>query len=866
MQAFDKCDMQLRLKLVYYKYTIGEKKGKKAMSIQTHLLKKIVQISMLCLAFLLPLCADTPNNPVLVPNNVEQLAQETRAKKLLNMHEKAFRNLDELSDILQYLAQAINKKAIKHQEPEKARWWIQESQKVIRDIRKLAQEQVNLDEIHAHKIAQLTQLFSFHLNKTVDEKLKNLTIFPLDTMVIRSPLDVSLESIELKITRNEREITQLREKANLLGLSTLNRMVRSLDDINDAYHITSKVKIGAILMGLSLFALYVMPRELLKPAVRSDGTLDAFSDAMRPAEQPQASGFFDKTGNWLLQSWIGRTARHIQDNWLGPRPDYTKGTTQPTNSQNLKWAGRIEQIFNSAKEMIALVGFAGYKALGSEVSDSITDIRQSMRNEWAKLKGFSVTEKRSGYTTEQEITLDDQRLVGMQEQKRILKNIAHYVSNPEVYDNTNSAPPKSILLVGSSGSGKTFLAKALHGTINEAMEKVRQENRPGLKNKFGFKTVQWRELTRENGIKRIIENARNNAPCVIFIDELHNFPLQANGYSQTLHEFLTELNGINDVTDTKKQVILIAATNKPELIDSALRRTGRFGDMPIHCDKPNLAERKEYITVTLSLNGIDSTDIDSDTLAAELEGCTFSDIDTVLKDARFNARIMAQGLTQAHIESKIDLHIHKMKKDLPLTAQEKALVAAHQAGQALLYLLPETAPQAQLQKVTIHGVRPEIVDMHFYESTEQRKIHAAKPITYGAVFTYNPAETLKVYAANDVVKLAKIKLAGGLAEKLLLDFEGSEYSQKSHADAFTLIKQILLKGIQEDMLSEVKQNELADQALELIATYQDEIGEVLRAHKPELQAIAKALETNGTLRMKQLTQLLHDLPMQTQVT
>ena len=169
-----------------------------------------------------------------------------------------------------------------------------------------------------------------------------------------------------------------------------------------------------------------------------------------------------------------------------------------------------------------------------------------------------------------EVTFDD--LVGLDHVKEYFKLLVDYLENPEMYDRRKLTPQKGCLLVGPTRTGKTHSVSALHGEIKRMLKRTGQ---PG---KFSFMEIPAVYLNDPDiGIRRLIYMLQANAPCIAFIDEIDLINLQRTGKNIELSEFLTALSGILDETDPQKQVILIAATNKPESLDTALRQPGRFG-------------------------------------------------------------------------------------------------------------------------------------------------------------------------------------------------------------------------------------------------------------------------------------------------
>ena len=437
---------------------------------------------------------------------------------------------------------------------------------------------------------------------------------------------------------------------------------------------------------------------------------------------------------------------------------------------------------------------------------AIGKIRLALREQWEKLKGFTPTKPKDDFV--EDVNLDDERLIGIDSQIEELRRLVQYITNPEIYDRSNCGLEKGILLTGPSGNGKTYIARALCGQLNKY-------SKGGAR--YRFKELKWGEVRwSSEGIKTVIEQAKKEAPCVLFIDEIHNLPLQTKEGGETLTEFLTGMSGVNSENDVKHQIILLAATNQPEKLDSALLRPGRFGTI-INFEKPLYDQRKIYFEIMLKLNAIDNKHIDIDSLARQTQGWSYSELESIVKGARFIARTLAKGVAQEHFQQKINKHL-RLRDVVPPTETEKQYIAAHTAGHALMYVLLNS--QEKLEFATIKGRWPKVKEIDMFnglkEPNQQRQQYQSKKTKYGHVFTYSNTEIMKIDTKEEKEKQCKIKLAGSLAQKLLLGASSYSYRPKDKQKALNEIKSILLDGLLENNLSNAAQNELNQQASELL--------------------------------------------------
>ena len=171
------------------------------------------------------------------------------------------------------------------------------------------------------------------------------------------------------------------------------------------------------------------------------------------------------------------------------------------------------------------------------------------------------------------------------EAKKILQDVVDYIANPELYERSGAIPDKGYLLTGVTRTGKTEISKALAGEINFILQQTGQGHR------CGFKEITWAEIARPGSLKKMLVEAKKHAPCVLFIDELHNYNLQGSADAVLLNDFLTAMSGIEQ--DEKNRIILVATTNQIQKLDNALFQHGRFGTI-IHFELPRYQDRKHF--------------------------------------------------------------------------------------------------------------------------------------------------------------------------------------------------------------------------------------------------------------------------------
>ena len=276
-------------------------------------------------------------------------------------------------------------------------------------------------------------------------------------------------------------------------------------------------------------------------------------------------------------------------------------------------------------------------------------------------------------------------VAGQDEAKESLQEVVDFLHNPQKYTAIGAKLPKGALLVGPPGTGKTLLAKAVAGEAGVPFFSL-----------AGSDFVEMFVGVGASRVRDLFKEAQKQAPCIIFIDEIDAIGKSRDSHygggnderEQTLNQLLAEMDGF----DTSKGLLILAATNRPEVLDKALLRPGRF-DRRIIVDKPDLKGRVETLRVH-------SKDVKMDD-SVDLAGCVGSDLANMINEAAINAvKNGRQYVTQADLFESVEVVIAgKEKKDRIMGPKEKRLVAYHEVGHALVTALQKDAEP--VQKITI---------------------------------------------------------------------------------------------------------------------------------------------------------------------
>lgn len=449
------------------------------------------------------------------------------------------------------------------------------------------------------------------------------------------------------------------------------------------------------------------------------------------------------------------------------------------------------------------------------------------------------------YAKKDDITFDD--VAGVDEAKEELIEIIEFLKNPKKFQTLGGRIPKGVLLVGPPGTGKTLLAKAVAGEAGVPF--------------FSLSGSEFVELYVGVGASRVrdlFEKGVKNAPCIIFIDELDAVGRYrgagiGGGHDereQTLNQLLVQMDGF----DTNIGVILIAATNRPDVLDSALLRPGRF-DRQVYVSIPDIRGREEIFSVHTKKIPLDSH-VDLKVLARGTPGFTGADIANLVNEAALIAARKSQKLvTVADFEyAKDKVLIGIEKKSLVISPKEKELIAVHEAGHAVVaFFSPEADP---IHKITIIprgyalGVTLQlpIDDRHNYTKSYLESTIAI--LLGGRTAEEILLSTKTSGSSNDFVKATKI------ARKMVIEFGMSDalgpVSYEDHQENVFLGKDIVQKGKYSESIAKKIDDEIAKIIQQAYLSSKD----IILKKIDKVRALYMELLEKETLTGIQITEIL----------
>ena len=427
-------------------------------------------------------------------------------------------------------------------------------------------------------------------------------------------------------------------------------------------------------------------------------------------------------------------------------------------------------------------------------------------------------------------------VAGEEEAKENLQEIVDYLHNPEKYTKVGASMPKGVLLVGPPGTGKTMLAKAVAGESNVPFFSM-----------SGSEFVEMFVGMGASKVRDLFKQAKEKAPCIVFIDEIDAIGKKRDGQmaggnderEQTLNQLLTEMDGF----EGNNGVIILAATNRPESLDPALTRPGRF-DRRVPVELPDLEGREAILKVHAKKVQL-SDDVDFHTIARMASGASGAELANIVNEAALRAvRDNREVVTEADLEESIEVVIAGyQKKNAILSAQEKKVVSYHEIGHALVAAMQTHS--APVQKITIiprtsgalgYTMQVEQGDKYLLTKKElENKIatftggRAAEEVVFGEVTTG---------ASNDIEQATKI------ARSMI-----TRYGMSNDFDmvAMETVTNQYLGGDASLACSADTQKEIDCQVVELVKREHEKAKKILLDNRQKLDDLANYLYEKETI-------------------
>ena len=587
---------------------------------------------------------------------------------------------------------------------------------------------------------------------------------------------------------------------------------------------------GVVLLILLLFNFLAMPWLAQRQVQQVDyGTFIEMAD-----NQELGRVEVQQQDNQILFTNKDNTA--IYKTGMMPDPDLT----QRLKDSGAKFSGEIIEQANPIISFLVswVLPIVIFVAIGQYMSKKMME-RAGGPNAMA----FGKSNAKVYVKSSQGIKFSD--VAGEDEAKESLSEIVEYLHNPNKYKEIGASMPKGILLVGPPGTGKTMLAKAVAGEANVPFFSM-----------SGSEFVEMFVGMGASKVRDLFKQAKEKAPCIVFIDEIDAIGQKRDGRiggnderEQTLNQLLTEMDGFEENTG----VIILAATNRPESLDPALTRPGRF-DRRVPVELPDLKGREEILKVHARKIKLDQQ-VDFTKIARMASGASGAELANIINEAALRAvRDNRQFVTQADLEESIEVVIAGyQKKNAILTDQEKKVVAYHEVGHALV--AAKQSNSAPVQKITIVprtsgalGYTMQVDEGNHYLVSQQELENKIATLTGGRAAEELVFHSSSTGASNDIEQATK------LARAMI-----TRYGMSSDFDMVALetVNNQYLGGDASLACSAETQTEIDRQVVALVKKQHEKAAKILEENRQKLDEIARYLYEKETITGEEFMQILN---------
>ena len=437
-------------------------------------------------------------------------------------------------------------------------------------------------------------------------------------------------------------------------------------------------------------------------------------------------------------------------------------------------------------------------------------------------------------------------VAGEDEAKENLQEVVNYLHDPSMYESIGAKMPKGILLVGPPGTGKTMLAKAVAGESNVPFFSI-----------SGSEFVEMFVGMGASKVRDLFKQAKEKAPCIVFIDEIDAIGQKRSGgqyggndeREQTLNQLLTEMDGFEGNTG----VIILAATNRPESLDPALTRPGRF-DRRVPVELPDLKGREEILRVHAKKVAL-APGIDFTTVARMASGASGAELANIVNEAALRAvRAGRKSVTQSDLEESIEVVIAGyQKKNSILTDHEKCIVAYHEIGHALV--AAKQTHSAPVQKITIIprtsgalGYTMQVDEGNHYLMNKEELENKIATLTGGRAAEEVVFHSITTGASNDIEQATK------LARAML-----TRYGMSDEFDMVALetVNNQYLGGDTSLACSAQTQCEIDQKVVELVKAQHAKAVQILTDNRAKLDELAQYLYQKETITGDEFMEILN---------
>ena len=436
-------------------------------------------------------------------------------------------------------------------------------------------------------------------------------------------------------------------------------------------------------------------------------------------------------------------------------------------------------------------------------------------------------------------------VAGEDEAKENLSEIVEYLHNPARYKEIGASMPKGILLVGPPGTGKTMLAKAVAGEANVPFFSM-----------SGSEFVEMFVGMGASKVRDLFQQAKEKAPCIVFIDEIDAIGKKRDGQiggnderEQTLNQLLTEMDGFEDNTG----VIILAATNRPESLDPALLRPGRF-DRRVPVELPYMKGREDILKVHAKKIKV-GDNVDYNKVARMASGASGAELANIVNEAALRAvRDNRKFVTQEDLEESIEVVIAGyQKKNAILTDKEKRIVAYHEIGHALV--AAKQTNSAPVQKITIVprtsgalGYTMQVEEGNHYLMTKEEILNKIATLTGGRAAEEIVFGSVTTGASNDIEQATKLARAMITRYGMTCDFDMVAMEVQTNQ---------YLGGDSSLTCSAETQTKIDEKVVEVVRSEHEKAAGILMENREKLDDLARYLYEKETITGEEFMNILN---------
>jgi SpoVK/Ycf46/Vps4 family AAA+-type ATPase len=818
------------------------------------------------------------NSPLVAGNPPTKTSAITR-EQLQDRVVHALKQMDICESIIDTLGQSLASGVSKLTQKRKAqtRVLLQSLRKTMSLIKDSAAVHINEQELIV--VANLTKEVVRVLTAAVNSGLEVVPEFKvLETKKIES---ITLAHIDTILIHNDKQLKMLTDLSEKVGLTRLNKIYRGTRKVYKKYHVWPLIEHTIVYTAFLHWAAFVTSDWKLEELEETGGLFSPVGALVRSIKKWTGSPIHSSKkdlgleGVLVVEDEYG--LRYATDEDL-PKYILTKDAAGNTKTPkeipgNIRVAGnpqcKIKRsdevhsstspkgIMNNGTDWVSGIGNIDFKAamfkwapgayFGNYIYEDYKVASQYANKAINAVDDilYGVAKKRNY----ESLTMPDERfdnVVGRDEIKLELNKVIEYICSPDKFDRAGIKVERGYLLAGDPQNGKTLMAKALAGEINYALKNM------GRSDKVRFFELNT-DLLLAKGIHHWMEVARYNSPCILFLDEIDLLRLQRDGDSKLLSEFLTCMSGSLN-KDEKSHVIMLAATNKPENLDGALREHGRFGKM-FWLDKPTFNTRTAFFNKECEKRCMDIERFDFNSIAQQTEGCSFGSLDIVMKKALMLAKFDGTSVSQIHFEKALDTEIKKMiPSGYDVPTEKEQIIAVHQAGKAIVSLMSES--QKKLSKITVLPITQNLQEEHVTQQYNIAGLQSKdqRAIRNGGIFSYSWSDSLNLVSQDELKKQCKILLAGNVAQ-IVFGLPSPTYDKIDKQEAFKIAKEIMFEGLDQKEIAKSIREEKLTQAYRLVEQLEKEIATDLEEQKEWLVSITQALQARKTLSVGELNEL-----------